>query len=428
MLSTFITQSIAIIAPLALAAAAAMAEPPAIFVDLTVDQAAKKAQQENRLVLVDATAEWCGPCKMMDRTTWVDDKVVEWINANAIAVQFDVDHEEDTAKRFQIRAMPTVIVLKDGKEFDRKVGYMDGPKLIDWLDQVKAGKSSLDVLREKAGNRMDEDGNVDVRERYDMAGEFLNANAYEEALDEYLWLWDNMVEFEPAMGGVRGSFMAGDMERLAASHAPAKQKFTQLRDDLAAKLRSGDGGFEALDDWIVLNEVIGDSDATLAWIDRIKDRPDAHKTFKRTWFRIDNLLVDAKRYELYGTIVPDPVRTARRDLAMLNDRFLPPSMDEDQRRQFTEMQNQRATDEIATLHASLLLANREQEATEVADELFAKLPGCDARIALANKAMDLGVVTKRHLAWLDECPAKQDINELRDRIEKRLMEQKKGGR
>jgi thiol:disulfide interchange protein len=85
-----------------------MSKPP-LFSDLDYASAREAARGQGKLLLVDATAAWCGPCQMMDRTTWIDPPVVEWIRQHAIAIQIDVDAEAATAKQLEIRAMPTVI-------------------------------------------------------------------------------------------------------------------------------------------------------------------------------------------------------------------------------------------------------------------------------------------------------------------------------
>jgi thiol:disulfide interchange protein len=52
-------------------------------------EAQARAQEKGSWLIVDATAEWCGPCKQMDKVTWRDGDVVRWIEANGVAVQLD---------------------------------------------------------------------------------------------------------------------------------------------------------------------------------------------------------------------------------------------------------------------------------------------------------------------------------------------------
>jgi len=76
----------------------------------------------------------------MDRTTWRDEKVVAWLAANAIAVQLDVDEEQDLAAKLNIEAMPTVIALKEGgPEFDRIIGYRRPAEFLTWAEAIARG-------------------------------------------------------------------------------------------------------------------------------------------------------------------------------------------------------------------------------------------------------------------------------------------------
>jgi thiol:disulfide interchange protein len=119
----------------------ASAHPP-MFSDLTLEQAKERADKDNKLVLVDFTASWCGPCHKMDNTTWTDKEVEEWVKKNAIAVQVDVDQQKETAMGLNIRAMPTVIVFKPRvkDEVTRKLGLQSSDELLQWLNEAKEGR------------------------------------------------------------------------------------------------------------------------------------------------------------------------------------------------------------------------------------------------------------------------------------------------
>lgn len=108
---------------------------PQIFAEISLAEAKAKAVEQDKFLLVDATADWCQPCKVMERTTWVDPEVISWIKLNAIAIQVDVDRQRTEAKELNIQAMPTIIVYKDGSELARVVGYQDASKLLAWLNR-----------------------------------------------------------------------------------------------------------------------------------------------------------------------------------------------------------------------------------------------------------------------------------------------------
>lgn len=69
-------------------------------------------------MVVDFSASWCGPCKLME-------PVINAMSSKFADVEFikiDVDELSDVAKEFGVRAMPTFVLLKQGKEVDRVVG------------------------------------------------------------------------------------------------------------------------------------------------------------------------------------------------------------------------------------------------------------------------------------------------------------------
>lgn len=75
--------------------------------------------QSTKTVLVDFTAEWCGPCKIMKP---VISLLAEELSEVAVIGQLDVDANPLTTAQFGVRSMPTFLVFNNGKLVDRVVG------------------------------------------------------------------------------------------------------------------------------------------------------------------------------------------------------------------------------------------------------------------------------------------------------------------
>ncbi|TAL58147.1 MAG: thioredoxin family protein, partial [Legionella sp.] len=106
----------------------------------------KKARAESKPIMLDVVAEWCGPCKLMDRTTFSDPAVVEWAKKSVVPTRFDAEKGEGRklASRYAVRSFPTVLFL-DGKgnEIDRLLGAHPPEDFRLYGGQIVTGKSRL---------------------------------------------------------------------------------------------------------------------------------------------------------------------------------------------------------------------------------------------------------------------------------------------
>jgi len=82
----------------------------------------------NTPVLVDFYADWCAPCKMMAP---ILQQVSKDMVGKVKVIKVDVDKNEDAARKYQIRSIPTMILFKNGKAVWQGVGVMQA-------DQIKA--------------------------------------------------------------------------------------------------------------------------------------------------------------------------------------------------------------------------------------------------------------------------------------------------
>ncbi|USK31295.1 thioredoxin (plasmid) [Bacillus sp. CMF21] len=90
------------------------------------------AETNNGLVLADFFATWCGPCKMIAP---VLEELDQDMGNQVKIVKIDVDQNQETANKFGIMSIPTLLVMKDGKVVDTLVGLKSKEALEEALNK-----------------------------------------------------------------------------------------------------------------------------------------------------------------------------------------------------------------------------------------------------------------------------------------------------
>jgi thioredoxin 1 len=106
-----------------------VASKPVPVTDTTFDAEVLKASTP---VLVDFWAEWCGPCKMIAP---VLEEVAKEKDGTLKIVKLDVDENPQTAQKFGVMSIPTLLVFRDGREINRLIGYIPKAQLLQKINQ-----------------------------------------------------------------------------------------------------------------------------------------------------------------------------------------------------------------------------------------------------------------------------------------------------
>lgn len=89
------------------------------------EDAQKMALATNKLVILDFTASWCGPCKKMEADVWSNEEVKKIVD-NFVFAKIDLDTNKSLAQVYGVQAIPNILLVDgNGKVLEQNVGYMN---------------------------------------------------------------------------------------------------------------------------------------------------------------------------------------------------------------------------------------------------------------------------------------------------------------
>jgi len=91
-----------------------------------------KVINNDKLVLVDFWAEWCGPCRTLSP---ILDEIAEDYQDKLDVAKVDIDQNQEYAVKYGIRNIPTVLLFKNGEIVDKQVGVAPKKKYVDSIEQ-----------------------------------------------------------------------------------------------------------------------------------------------------------------------------------------------------------------------------------------------------------------------------------------------------
>ncbi|MFC8520851.1 thioredoxin [Streptomyces sp. NPDC057257] len=112
-------------------------QPLPWIVDAGDDDFAEVVEKATVPVVVDLWATWCGPCRMVSPAL---EQVAGDLAGRIKLAKVDIDKNPQLARRFEVQAVPTLLVLDQGRTIARQAGAAPAPALRQWVEQSLAGR------------------------------------------------------------------------------------------------------------------------------------------------------------------------------------------------------------------------------------------------------------------------------------------------
>lgn len=123
------------------------------FKNISLEEAKEIAANSNKLIFIDAYADWCGPCKWMEANTFTDQQVGQFFNENIISLQIDMESEigMEFDLEYIVDVYPTLLIIdSEGEVVKRYTGAMDASEFLKFGQlAIDPGSSQVKKLEEE---------------------------------------------------------------------------------------------------------------------------------------------------------------------------------------------------------------------------------------------------------------------------------------
>ena len=103
------------------------------------EQAVEKASKENKKIFIYGHTDWCGYCRKMEKSTFKEKEVNEYMNANFINLNYDLEKDEGIhiAAKYGLKSYPAYVLLSpQGELLSKAGGYLSQEKFLGWVKET----------------------------------------------------------------------------------------------------------------------------------------------------------------------------------------------------------------------------------------------------------------------------------------------------
>ncbi len=264
------------------------------FQKLGLYGALERAKDEGRLVLVAWMRDDDPECRRMDRSTWSDPELREWVSEAAVPIRLTEKDNLELTRQMNVGQFPSCVYLRpDASEVTRLIGFFEPEDFVTQSEAKLTGRVGGVVPRpvmEKSndpyawlayGNSLMDDQNLPV-----------------QALDAYIWCLDNGELHVP---GFRARYLDYLLERISEmrkSNRMAASAMTLRRDRLADSILKGEATQESVHEFLRFSYWLRDQETRTRIFDGLRDGNEAQLALRQQLFEgMLQHLVDNRRYE-----------------------------------------------------------------------------------------------------------------------------------
>ncbi|HRX84610.1 MAG TPA: thioredoxin domain-containing protein [Phycisphaerae bacterium] len=281
------------------------AEEP--FQSASYEQALATAVKEHKLVFIDFYTTWCGPCKMLDRTTFKDEWVRGWLANKAVALQVDAEKDLKLADKFQVEFYPTLVFLDGkGKVLERQSGYVTAQEFRALAKDLDKGVTALDRARQAVKDKPD-----DPEAHLALGSALARDGKNDAARKEFIWCLDEGTANNPDFAKDRDGRLLEEMLSLAGSDEKTLDELIERRDAARRRLldqqpKPGDAAIYA-----TVAQVTQDPADLLATYDAVASKGTSSPSARALALPLFPVLLEAKRYDQIVKTQDVPARIAQ---------------------------------------------------------------------------------------------------------------------